>query len=791
VAAATVVVAGGGRARMVNQSPRASTAPAELLVALTTAAREHALIDLALAPLTRDEARQLTGDLVDAERIYRDSGGNPFYLEELAHAQRTGAEDGLAERNVPMRVRVLIEEELASLSEDARLILRAAAVVGDPFDPVIAAAVGEVTETDALLALDEAAALDLVRPTDAARGLRFRQPIVRWSIYEGCGPGWRIGAHARAAEALAERGAPATWRAGHVLRSAKRGDEDAIELLRTAADDAAPRAPAVAARWFRAALDLLGADAAPERHVALLTPLAASLSAAGLTAESREVLARLLALLPARDRELRAGLLVMVARDDQMLGRQGRARRLVERELTDVRDSAARCVLHLALCLDHWFSLEREQLRSTAMLALDEARAADRPELVAEAVAQVALGECELGATGEALIWLDVAQRLIDGLSDEQLAQRIDYLGVLGHANRSLDRYDAAAALFERALQLVRETGQERLLVPLTVGLATVAVNLGRLDKARALGDAARSAAQLLRNPRLHLWSELVVCRVALASGQLREALVAGADATAHAQDSWNTLLSANAHLVFAAAQLESGEPAEARARILTQAGGDEFALVECSMRPHWYGVLVEAELALGSHAAAEGWAARAEAAAAALELGSASAHAESARARVLLASGDARQASVLAMSAADRLGRVGATVQAARADVLAGRALADAGDRDAAIERLERGQAALAACGANRYRDEAARELRALGSRPSRRAYELGSGVGALTKREREVAGLASSGLTNREIATRLFLSEKTIEGHLSRVFVKLGVASRIAISGVLPPLL
>jgi DNA-binding NarL/FixJ family response regulator len=122
---------------------------------------------------------------------------------------------------------------------------------------------------------------------------------------------------------------------------------------------------------------------------------------------------------------------------------------------------------------------------------------------------------------------------------------------------------------------------------------------------------------------------------------------------------------------------------------------------------------------------------------------------------------------------------------------VLAGRALADAGDRDAAIERLERGQAVLAACGANRYRDEAARELRALGSRPSRRASELGSGVGALTKREREVARLASSGLTNREIATHLFLSEKTIEGHLSRVFVKLGVVSRIAISGMLPPLL
>ena len=214
-----------------------------------------------------------------------------------------------------------------------------------------------------------------------------------------------------------------------------------------------------------------------------------------MTTESRDALGELLTLLASGEPASRASLLVKVARDDQMLGRQGRARGLIERELADCSDSAARCVLHLALCLDHWFSREPEQVRSTAMIALDEAREANRPELVAEAVAQVALGECELGAAGEALLWLDAGQRLVDGLAEEPLAQRIECLGVLGHANRSLDRYENACALFERALQLVPATGQERLLVPLTVGLATTNVNLGRLDKARAQGEAARSAA--------------------------------------------------------------------------------------------------------------------------------------------------------------------------------------------------------------------------------------------------------------------------------------------------------
>ena len=213
---------------------------------------------------------------------------------------------------------------------------------------------------------------------------------------------------------------------------------------------------------------------------------------------------------------------------------------------------------------------------------------------------------------------------------------------------------------------------------------------------------------------------------------------------------------------------------------------------MERAIRPHWYLVLVEAELALGSREAAESWAGRAEATAVALKLQSATAYAECARAHVLLAGDDARAASVLALRAAERLGGIGALVHAGRAEILAARALARDDRHQTAIEHLERAQAALAACGAKRYRDEAARELRALGSRPERRAASaLKSGVGALTKREREVAGLVSGGLTNREIARRLFLSEKTVEGHMSRILVKLGVASRIALSGILPPLL
>jgi DNA-binding NarL/FixJ family response regulator len=84
------------------------------------------------------------------------------------------------------------------------------------------------------------------------------------------------------------------------------------------------------------------------------------------------------------------------------------------------------------------------------------------------------------------------------------------------------------------------------------------------------------------------------------------------------------------------------------------------------------------------------------------------------------------------------------------------------------------------------RFADEAARELRRLGRRVTRTGRGARDALG-LTSRELEVARLVTAGRTNREIAGELFLSEKTVESHLSNVFAKLGVTSRAAVAGVL----
>ena len=92
------------------------------------------------------------------------------------------------------------------------------------------------------------------------------------------------------------------------------------------------------------------------------------------------------------------------------------------------------------------------------------------------------------------------------------------------------------------------------------------------------------------------------------------------------------------------------------------------------------------------------------------------------ATAAVALADGDAATAAEQALHAADLADAVGTPVEAALARIIAGRALAELGDRERAISELEQAAAALDRCGAVRYRDAAERELRQLGQRIHRR---------------------------------------------------------------------
>lgn len=112
------------------------------------------------------------------------------------------------------------------------------------------------------------------------------------------------------------------------------------------------------------------------------------------------------------------------------------------------------------------------------------------------------------------------------------------------------------------------------------------------------------------------------------------------------------------------------------------------------------------------------------------------------------------------------------------------GAALRRAGHRRDARQPLREGLDLADRCGALRLATRAREELVAAGARPRRAAL---SGRDALTPSERRVGQLAAEGLTNREIAQALFVTTRTVEGHLTQTYVKLGVCSREQLAAAL----
>jgi predicted ATPase len=161
--------------------------PARLSGTMERAIGMGGMSRLELGALSAGEAQRLLGEAVKgraAEALYAESGGNPFYLKQLARAPlRSGARGAggvsLAGVEVPWGVAAALTEEFELLDDGARRVLEGASVAGDPFEPELAAAAADVSEDDALEALDDLLRRDLVRTTEVPRRFRFRHPLVR------------------------------------------------------------------------------------------------------------------------------------------------------------------------------------------------------------------------------------------------------------------------------------------------------------------------------------------------------------------------------------------------------------------------------------------------------------------------------------------------------------------------------------------------------------------------------------------------------------------------------------
>lgn len=734
--------------------------------------------ELRPAPLSRRTARALLPPQLDAElreRILHEADGNPLFLRELARAGEAG---GDPDEPVPGTVAAAIAQQLDRLSPAAHAFADGAAVAGDPFELDVAAAAAAIDEPAALAALDELVAADLVRAT-AGRTFGFRHPLVHRAVSDSTGAGWRREAHARAAALLERRGAAPTLRAYHVEQFAQPGDREAIALFEAAGAETAATAPAASADWYGAALRLAPADDAALR-AGLLERRGLALGAAGRLDASRDALDDCIALLAPDDAARRVTLVSAVSTADVLLGEYRSAERRIDAALASTPPPLRPRLLSNragiaflkgdSAAVAGWAERAEQALD---LLPADQALASRAAVASQRAFGQVLLGE-QAGARVEA------AARLLEQIDDAALAAEVDVLWTVGGNLSQVERYAVAAPVLRRGLRLARNSLQAHLHLHLHVVLAMAELPLLELDAALERLEVAEEATRL-QGRRYELAFALTQkARVLAARGQQEEAEQAAFDSElliggARAQGATVTLLVNNALVRHA-------RDPRRLLRELERAAGPRLRRLNRTAAGSALLAATRAAIAAERLEDAAAWARQAGEVAGRLDMPATAVRAVRAEGELLLARGDADGAVRLARAAVAEALRHGLRQEQLGADLLAARAQLAAGERDAAVARLQAVAVTASRLGAVAERDEAARALRRAGARISMGAQRAAGAAGrvALTERELAVAELVARGAGNRQVAAELHLSEKTVERHLSHVYAKLGVDSR-----------
>lgn len=696
-----------------------------------------------------------------AEVVHATAAGNPFLAVEIAQAllEHGRVVEGAAPLPVPAGVQGLVGGRLAGLPSSARDVALLASALSRPTDATIAAARGSQRPTADLAVLVDAGVLEI----DGAR-LQFTHPLLRSVVYGDAEPEERRTAHARLAQVLDDP----EERARHLVLAAVGPDASVAAAVEDGARSARARGAAAssAALWDEARrltpADLVGdagrrAVEAAERYFET-----------GETERAREILTATIADAPASPEGVRARVLLAWIR----AATEGYhvAAELFQAVLDEGGLDGAQAVdveRGLAWALHETGNLRQAEAHSRSALA--RAEAVGRPELLAPAIADIAfheavLGEGDpLGTIGRAIAldgdaaWRPILGRSawIQGMILEwagQLDAARDTLAALyqgamaggdGHAHAyiafHLSRVELLAGnwgLADRYADECQEsmvnTGQENER-PFALAIrAIVAAHRGRIDEARAATDEGIPVARKLGVVPAYL--ELLGIRgfleLSLGDAERAEQFLGP--------------------LVVAARDAGFGDPA-----VLRYHGDAAETLLALGRRSEAVALITEAEdrgTALG-----RAWtlaiAARGRAQVAALDgdLARASEELERAlgwhddlpepfeRGRTLLALGTVRRRDRQKRSAREAL--------------------------DGALEIFDR-------LGAQLWAERARAERARISGRPAE--------ADGLTPTEQRVADLLAAGLTYREVGEALFISPKTVQWNVSKIYRKLGVRSR-----------
>ena len=587
------------------------------------------------------------------------------------------------------------------------------------------------------------------------------------------------------ATALAGLHQPASAYAHHVERSAKLGDEAAIAVLVAGAHEVAPHVPLTAGNWLIAALRLLAPDADDGRRLDLLQEATTALASAGAYAASIGALEEALALVPKDDPVARADLIVKIANAKRRTGGPLESAALLVRTLESLEsENPAVAPLLVEIAFNDYWRGEFAQARTLARAVM-----AGRTDPLTAFVAAMlsSLSNCSEGRVAEALVDLDEAQRALALLSDDRLVESIDLIQGIASAALRLERIDDTLALLERGFVVARASGQGAMIPGWLAFEAFAHLMHGHVAEALRVAETAIDAALLSGSAWHTAYAFEADSMAAYWAGDNERALASAQEALVFAERISATLPHTRSRLQLAGAWYAAGDTQRAAAE-LTALDAEPTRLVFDLHAAHGWDLAVRTQLALGDLAAAHDLSTRALERADATPLLQQQASARCGRASVLLADDDA----AAALAVIDAAAGIAAPVDNPFLRAGSRRCTACASPPSASSPRRSsssnpprpRCSSAGRSASPTPPRVSSAR----LGRRVTRRTRprERGTGLAALSPREREVADQVASGKTNRTVAETLFLSEKTVETHLARIYDKLGVRSRTALATI-----
>jgi DNA-binding CsgD family transcriptional regulator len=688
-------------------------------------------------------------------RLHEVSGGNAFYALELARARSL---DPTRDAALPVAVHAdvgrLLRVRLEALNARTRRALLLIAAHGRL--PVgLLRAVDVEPE-----ALDPAFAANLIETSDEVVG--FTHPLLASAVYQGAAAEERRAAHRRLATAIADP----VHRGRHLALGADGPDDDLAAAIESAANLARGRGiPIAAAELTEHALRLTPPHAADDLHRRAIATARAHL-AAGEGSRARAIAVDLVAGAPAGRRRAEA----LVLRSD--LEHPGFAMALLGDALAEATTHPGlQAAIHARLADTGRVTKGRVWAERHALASLRLAEQLDDDALRANALSILAFVRFD-GADPDALQLAERAYRLTTRLSDTRQV-KVAGMSAVSHLLTWSDRPERAREWLERRLVdwLDRD---EQVRSELLWYLALVEFWSGDWTTASEHADEAREIdiGYDIEFPQAHLTPALV----ALHRGEF----IAARDHSLRALSlARGQLLPAHA-AILGICDLWSGNPPVAIANLIqAEHAADARGWVEPNMR-WWRAEYVEALLQLGRIDDATRLAADWETAAERLGRERVLAQAVRCRGLIAAARGDLSTAVELLQESAARHEAIGDPFGRARSLLALGVVRRRARQKRSARQSLEDALAGFEGLGAMSWVATARRELGSIGGRTR---------IEGLSPSELRVAELVAEGRTNREIASSLFLGERTVASHLTHIYAKLGIRSRTELARQLPP--